>query len=420
MVRHKKDFRGGKKNYGPAKNRPPRDGNNNEASSSSFPPSSRPAFKAACWDLGHCDPKRCSGKRLVKQGLMREMRMGQRHPGVVITPNGKKVVSPADAPLLEQFGAAVVECSWARVKEVQWSKVCGKCERLLPYLIAANTVNYGKPWRLNCAEALAACFAICRHLDWAEQVLAPFPYGSAFLDINASLLKRYAACKDEADVKKVEEQWLKRLEREHAKGREETAMDDIWKSGNVNRRAPVDSQEEEEDGDDDDDGSVNSKQGEEQDDDDEENRDGIFLGQQPPHRQYDLMQAETKFVRKKNAFAISNDNVEDSDDEDARMAELRQAVLASKPFSNPKSPKGAKMMKTPIIPCSSLFPGLKEDSDLETDSENGSENEEFDKIISAMPMTDRTGLRELDKDKERIALSNQTTSLSVVATPRRR
>jgi len=47
-----------------------------------------------------------------------------------IRPNAKKVVSPADKELMEQHGAAVVECSWVRVKEVPWSRIGGKCERL--------------------------------------------------------------------------------------------------------------------------------------------------------------------------------------------------------------------------------------------------------------------------------------------------
>lgn len=38
----------------------------------------------------------------------------------------------------------------------------------VPFLIATNPVNYGKPWRLNCVEALAAGFYITGHPEWAE------------------------------------------------------------------------------------------------------------------------------------------------------------------------------------------------------------------------------------------------------------
>lgn len=40
---------------------------------------------AAAWDLGHCDPDRCSGKKLMRQGLMRDIPIGKKFSGVVIT-----------------------------------------------------------------------------------------------------------------------------------------------------------------------------------------------------------------------------------------------------------------------------------------------------------------------------------------------
>lgn len=113
--------------------------------------------KLGMWDFDHCDPKRCSGKKLERLGLIKSLKIGQRFQGLIISPNGKKVVSPEDADIIKEFGAAVVECSWARLDEIPFSKLNGgnggKNERLLPYLVAANQVNYGRPWKLNCVEA---------------------------------------------------------------------------------------------------------------------------------------------------------------------------------------------------------------------------------------------------------------------------
>ena len=39
-------------------------------------------------------------------------------------------MSPADKEVLEAYGAAVVECSWARIDEVPMSRIGGHCERL--------------------------------------------------------------------------------------------------------------------------------------------------------------------------------------------------------------------------------------------------------------------------------------------------
>ena len=41
---------------------------------------------------------------------------------------GKTVVSPTDKELMEKYGAAVIECSWAWLADVPFHKIGGKCE----------------------------------------------------------------------------------------------------------------------------------------------------------------------------------------------------------------------------------------------------------------------------------------------------
>ncbi|OXT09922.1 hypothetical protein B9K06_26950, partial [Bacillus sp. OG2] len=64
--------------------------------------------KLAMWDFDHCDPKRCSGKKLERLGLIKSLRIGQKFQGIIVTPNGKGVVCPNDREIVEEFGVAVV------------------------------------------------------------------------------------------------------------------------------------------------------------------------------------------------------------------------------------------------------------------------------------------------------------------------
>jgi pre-rRNA-processing protein TSR3 len=72
---------------------------------------------------------------------------------VVLSANGKKYVSKEDLELIEQGGLCVVDCSWAKIEEVQ---INFPNERILPHMVAVNSVNYGKKFKLSCAEAIAA------------------------------------------------------------------------------------------------------------------------------------------------------------------------------------------------------------------------------------------------------------------------
>ncbi|CAI6338898.1 unnamed protein product [Periconia digitata] len=405
MVRHKKDFKSGKKySNAPRTRPPPRPRGSDDEGSGTEGTQARKAPKPACWDLGHCDAKRCSGKRLMRLGLLRELHVGQKFAGIVVSPKGKKVVSRDDNDVLEQYGAAVVEASWNRIDEVPFGKIGGKCERLLPYLVAANPTNYGKPWRLNCVEAIAATYYICGHPDWAEDILASFSYGEAFLDINAALLKRYSNCENEEQIKKAEEKWLAKLEKEYNDSREEKedgGDDDAWAGGNMNRRQIDFSSDEDDDSDEDGEAGDGEDDGEQQD----------ALAKQNPY------------------------NLPESSDDEEEMAELRRRVLASKPFANPNSKadddnddndsddddtknidskkplKRLPKTETPPQPHTGKKTADGEDTDSDGDIDDVDNDEEFDSFMAAQPTTDRTGIAGKQRQKKLAAATFSSASL---------
>ncbi|EPS44597.1 hypothetical protein H072_1379 [Dactylellina haptotyla CBS 200.50] len=371
MVRHSNKGKGGDRQNRP-KQRRRSDGDEDGASK-------RPAFKCAMWDFGHCDPKRCSGKKLEKAGLIRTLRIGQKFGGVVVTPNGKTVVSPADAEIVNEAGAAVVEASWARISEIPFSRIGGKHERLLPYLVAANPVNYGRPWKLNCAEALAACFYITGHPDWAEEILLPFTWGHAFIEINEDLLDKYAACQDADGVKAAEVDWLNQLEEtyQNKKAGDGNGDNDMWAKGNQNRRysLPPSESEEEEDEDEAEDGSDNNQEGNE--------KDIPAINLPGKQRNYDLPP---------------------SDDESDDMVDIRQKILNSKPFANPVSEQK---------PSKDENDG--KDARDDTDDEEASEREsDEDEIYDAQPISDpKDKNAKATKRKQRQGKKGFTASFSL-------
>ena len=158
---------------------------------------------------GDDDPQKCTARKLAKFDRAALHRSHRGTPyGVVLNPHAEQALSPADRETATEGALVALDCSWESAGEARFS-MAGE-HRALPYLVAANPVNFGKPFRLTTVEALAAGLVILGDRDAAERILSKFTWGETFLELNDEPLRRYAACDDSAAVVAVQGEYLDR------------------------------------------------------------------------------------------------------------------------------------------------------------------------------------------------------------------
>lgn len=150
---------------------------------------------------GQCDPKKCSALKLSRFGLVRQVVQLRFLPkrAVVLNPYSEIAFSPADKPRIEQFGLVGLDCSWEHAEKVLAKHVRGT-SRCLPWLVAGNPVNFGKPTKLTTVEALAAALYIAGFREKASELLSIFKWGHTFLDLNLERLECYATAKNSTEI----------------------------------------------------------------------------------------------------------------------------------------------------------------------------------------------------------------------------
>ena len=149
--------------------------------------------------LERCDPKKCTTRKLARFRMIAMHGKAHLLPrgGVVLMPEAEVELSRADSPRAEDSGLGVIDTSW---KRAAFPALPNQTTRALPYLLAANPVNYGKPFILSGVEALAAALVILGHADQAGRILAKFAWGEQFLLLNAEPLEEYANARTSAEV----------------------------------------------------------------------------------------------------------------------------------------------------------------------------------------------------------------------------
>lgn len=151
-------------------------------------------------NLKHCDPRKCSGARLEKQGLAKEIKASQIRGAIVLSPFTNTAISQADKTIAESKGIVVVDASWNQIEHDRGRIFSKGLPRILPFLVAANPVNYGRPTKLNSVEALAASLYILGEKGQAREILEPFKYGEEFIKINFKRLESYAEAQTSDEI----------------------------------------------------------------------------------------------------------------------------------------------------------------------------------------------------------------------------
>ena len=130
---------------------------------------------------------------LKKHGYLSTLSKQAKFSGIVLTPTAKKFISPEDHDLVGKSGLCVIDCSWAHFDEVKVKSIKAN-ERLLPWCLASNPVNYGKEIKLNCAEALAGALLFSGYQEEAVRIMDVFKWGPAFFSVNEMVFERYNQC----------------------------------------------------------------------------------------------------------------------------------------------------------------------------------------------------------------------------------
>ncbi|MWG34294.1 DUF367 family protein [Halomarina oriensis] len=160
---------------------------------------------------GDDDPKKCSARKLARFDLAELHRSARATPtGIVLNPFAEQALAPGDAaPTADEPGfeaLVALDCSWETAEREAFD-LRGR-HRALPFLVAANPVNYGTPFQLNTVEAFAGALCILGERDQAEAILSKFRWGHTFLELNAEPLERYADCANSEEVVAVQQEYL--------------------------------------------------------------------------------------------------------------------------------------------------------------------------------------------------------------------
>ena len=156
-----------------------------------------------------CDPRKCSVTKLARSGMVRIVPRIRAIPRgtILLDPTAEQALSPADR---STSSITVLDCSWEVLDTSAVRSL--RHRRALPFLLAANPVNFGKPFKLSSLEAFAAALFILGEKEQAEKILSIYTWGCRFLEVNREPLELYAGARNSTEVVAIQADYLNECE----------------------------------------------------------------------------------------------------------------------------------------------------------------------------------------------------------------
>jgi pre-rRNA-processing protein TSR3 len=167
-------------------------------------------MKLIVYHANEDDPKKCSAKKLARFGYVQlEMKIGHTPKNaILLNPFAEKSISMEDREIAEKSGILAVDCSWENAEKSFRLLEKRTNSRALPFLVAANPVNYGKPFKLTTLEAFAGALYILNDGKKAEEILRLYKWGPTFLILNREPLEEYRKAKNSKEIIKIMNQYI--------------------------------------------------------------------------------------------------------------------------------------------------------------------------------------------------------------------
>jgi pre-rRNA-processing protein TSR3 len=156
------------------------------------------------------DPKKCSAKKLARFGFVKletNIRKTPRNT-VLLNPFAEKSLSKEDLNYARKNGILSVDCSWKNVEKSFEYLNKKNHPRSLPFLVASNPVNYGKPFKLSTLEAFSAALHILGEVELSKEILKIYKWGPHFLELNKQPLEEYKKADTSAEIIEIMKKYI--------------------------------------------------------------------------------------------------------------------------------------------------------------------------------------------------------------------